>query len=93
MPWSDLAWATVVTMFFAIPIAITVWCLLDAARRPSWAWALAERNQALWIGGILLGLCSVVGGLVVCVWYLVKVRPSVAAAEEGRIDHRSRTSS
>lgn len=88
MPWRSLAWAVVLTAVFAVPLAVTVWALLDAARRPQWAWALAERNQALWIAAILLGVFSVIGGLAVCAWYLLKVRPRVAAAESGEVPQR-----
>ena len=85
MPWKDLAWASVVTVFFALPLGITVVMLLDAARRPSWAWSLAERNQAGWIAAILVGAFSVIGGLAICAWYFFKVRPRVAAAESGQV--------
>lgn len=72
-------------MVFGAPLALTLWALLDAARRPQWAWALADRNQAVWIAVILLGVFSVVGGVLVCLWYLLRVRPVVAAAESGRL--------
>ena len=90
MPWSDLLVACLVTVLFALPLALTAYALLDAARRPQWAWALADRHQALWMAFILLGVFSVIGGVVVCVWYLVRVRPLVVAAESGRVVERSR---
>ena len=37
----------------------------------------------MWIGGICLGILSVIGGLLVSGIYLVKIRPAVAAAEQG----------
>ena len=67
-----------------------MWALLDAARRPQWAWSLAERNQVLWMAVILGGVLSVVLGLGISGWYLWRVRPVVAAAEEGRIPQRRR---
>ena len=88
MPWRSLLTATLLTAVFALPLALTLWALLDAARRPQWAWALAERSQALWIAFILMGVFSVIGGVAVCGWYLVRVRPVVAAAESGRIPER-----
>ena len=69
----------------AIPLSISVWALLDAARRPQWAWALAGRRQVVWMAAILFGTFSVVGGLVLSVWYLANVRHEIAAAEEGRL--------
>jgi hypothetical protein len=62
-----------------------VWALLDAARRPQWAWALAGRSQTGWMAGILFGVLTVIGGLCICAWYLTKIRPLIAAAEDGRI--------
>lgn len=91
MPWADLARAVLVTMLFGAPLALTVVALLDAARRPQWAWALAERNQVAWMTMILLGALLVCGGILVSGWYLWKVRPEVAAAEQGRVPPRRRS--
>lgn len=88
MPWSALLSTTAVMLLFAIPLCISVAALLDAARRPQWAWSLADRNQAMWIAMILLGVLSMIGGLVVSGWYLLKVRPVVAAAESGTVPAR-----
>lgn len=85
MPWTDLARTVLVTLVFVAPLALTLVALLDAARRPRWAWALAERNQVAWMTMILLGVLLVCGGILVSGWYLWKVRPVVAAAEEGRL--------
>lgn len=78
-----LMWEILAISFAAIPLAISMWALLDAARRPAWAWALTRRDRAMWIGGICLGILSVIGGLLVSGIYLVKIRPAVAAAEHG----------
>jgi hypothetical protein len=85
VPWKDLAGAVVVTAIVLVPIGVSMWALLDAARRPRWAWALADRNQVAWMGAILVGVLSVLGGLAVSGWYLLRVRPRVAAAEDGRL--------
>lgn len=69
----------------AIPLALTMWALLDAARRPEWAWALAGRRRVVWLAAILFGAMTVLVGLVVATVYLVRVRPEVAAAEDGRV--------
>jgi hypothetical protein len=81
---SELAVAFAVTCFFAIPLSLTLWALLDAARRPQWAWALAERRQVLWMTGIMFSALTVLGGMLVALWYLAQVRPLIRAAEEGR---------
>lgn len=82
---SDVAVALVLATAAAIPLALTLWALLDAARRPQWAWALAERRQVVWMTAIMLGTLTVIGGMVLCAYYLTRVRHDVAAAEEGRI--------
>jgi hypothetical protein len=82
---SQLAWALVVACFFAFPLALTLWALLDAAHRPQWAWALAERRQVVWMAAILFGTFTVVGGVLLCTWYLTRVRHEIAAAEDGRL--------
>ena len=74
-----------VTAVLCIPLAISLWALLDVARRPAWAWSLADRNQAMWVALVLFGFCSVVGGLVISGIYLMRVRPRIVAAEEGRL--------
>ena len=85
MPWGELLKSIVLTAFFGAPLAITIWALLDAAKRPQWAWALAERSQVAWMTMILLGVLLVCGGLAVSGWYLWKVRPEIAAVEAGKI--------
>jgi hypothetical protein len=82
---SELAVAMVLAALAAIPLALSVWALLDAARRPQWAWALAERRQVVWMAAIMLGTLTVIGGMLLCAYYLTRVRHDVAAAEEGRI--------
>lgn len=69
----------------SIPLAVSMWAFLDAARRPEWAFALANRNRTAWVTATLVGTLFCLVGVVVSVWYLVKVRPVVAAAETGRI--------
>lgn len=81
----DIGTALAVATFFAIPLSLTLWALLDAARRPQWAWALAGRRQVVWMAGIMFSALTVVGGMVVSSWYLTKVRHEIAAAEDGRI--------
>ena len=75
----------------AFPLALTVWALLDAARRPEWAWALAGRRQVVWMAAILFGTFTVLGGVLLCTWYLTRIRHEIAAAEEiGRASCRER---
>jgi hypothetical protein len=77
--------AIVTTAFFLIPLALTAWAFLDAARRPSWAWSLAGRSQVAWMVGTFLGVLTVIGGLLISGYYLAVVRPEIAAAENGEV--------
>ena len=79
------AWAVVVTAFACLPLGVSMWAFLDAARRPQWAWALTSRRQVVWLVAILVGVLTVVGGLIISLWYLLRVRPDVAAAERGEL--------
>jgi hypothetical protein len=85
---TSVVWAILVTAFFALPLALSLWALLDAARRPQWAWALAERSQVVWMAGILFAALLVPIGLAVSLWYLLRIRPEVAAAERGELPSR-----
>lgn len=80
----ELLWTIVVVALSCIPIGISLWALLDCARRPGWAWALAGRSQAGWMAAVLLGFLTVIGGLIVSVVYLWVIRPQIADAEDGR---------
>jgi hypothetical protein len=84
----ELFQAIALTAVFCIPLGISLWALLDCARRPAWAWALAERRQVVWMAAILMGFLTVIGGLMISAWYLVRVRPVIRDAEDGRFDGR-----
>lgn len=84
MDLSDLAGAAALASVAALPLTLTVWALLDAARRPQWAWSLSGRRQVVWMAAIMFGGISVCGGLFISTWYLLRIRQEVRAAEEGR---------
>ena len=79
----EVVLAIVAVAVGCIPIGLSLWALLDAAHRPQWAWALIGRRQVAWMAAIMFGVLTVIGGLVISVWYLTKVRPTIAAAEAG----------
>lgn len=80
-----LAWETLKAIFFLLPLALTLWAFLDAAKRPSWAWALSGRSRVTWLVLIAFGVLTLIGGIVICLWYLLRVRPVIAAAEDGQL--------
>src|SRR3954469_24723301 len=77
--------AVLATMLACIPIGLSLWAFLDVARRPQWAWALSSHRQVVWMVAIPFGVLTVCGGLLISAWYLVRVRPDVAAAERGEL--------
>ena len=81
----ELALALLLATFAAIPLSLTIWALLDAARRPEWAWALCGRRQVVWMAGIMFSALTVIGGVIVSTWYLTKIRHQIAAAEDGQL--------
>ena len=84
MDLSAIGGALALAVVFSLPLAFTIWALLDAARRPQWAWALAGRSQVAWMAAIIVAALTLIGGIAVSAWYLLKVRPQVADAEDGR---------
>lgn len=81
----QLALALALAVFVAIPLSLTGWALLDAARRPQWAWALAGRRQVVWMAWIMFSALTVVGGMLVSTWYLTRIRAEIRDAEDGRV--------
>jgi hypothetical protein len=74
-----------VLVAFVAPVA---WALTDLFRRPASAFAAAGRNRGIWIGLLIAALAGpfVIGtpilvSLGIAIWYLVAVRPKVAAAQ------------
>ena len=79
----DITLATILLVVFAIPLAVTAWAFLDAASRPKWVWAFAGRRQLVWMCGIAFGILTVIGGLAISGYYLLRVRSELAAVEAG----------
>ncbi len=75
--------AVVFVTVAALPLIWSVIALLDAARRPGWVWALAGKSQALWMALILMGILSLVGGLIIATIYMRRIRPILIDAENG----------
>ena len=85
MDWGALAWTTFVVALSSLPLALSVWALLDVAHRPAWAWGLSGRDRVLWLFFILVGILCVPAGICISGWYLLRVRPIIANAEDGRL--------
>jgi hypothetical protein len=65
----------------AVLLGPVLWALVDVVRRPKAGFVAAGRNRIVWIGLLLAALIAPpLLGFGVGVWYLVAVRPKVAAA-------------
>jgi hypothetical protein len=71
-----------VMLFGLIPLALTLWGIIDTATRPDWAFIQSHQNKPLWLVLQIVGffLCL---GWIVSIVYLASVRPKVAAAQAG----------
>jgi hypothetical protein len=88
VPPRDLVVTIGVIALVAAPLAWSVAALLDAARRPEWVWALAGRARVLWMLLVLFGVAVLPLGIVVSSIYLLRIRPELRDAEEGRLRER-----
>lgn len=81
-----MLWAVVSVLVASVPLAVTAGAMLDAARRPEWAFSFVGKSRTLWVtlNGVGVLFCGL--GVVVALWYWLKVRPAVAAVEAGRLD-------
>jgi hypothetical protein len=59
-----------------VSLALSVWALVDAVVRPSWAFQSAGRSKTLWVVLEIVGLFFC--GPVLALIYLVGIRPGVA---------------
>lgn len=70
-------------LLLSIPLGVSLWALLDAANRKAWVWALLGRRQVVWMVMIILGIFTLVAGLLISGFYLLRVRPELRAIENG----------
>ena len=64
----------------AVGIVVPIWAIVDAASRPSGAFAAAGSSKGMWITliAVFWFLTGVIGLILACV-YLATIRPRVAA--------------
>jgi hypothetical protein len=69
-----------VVLFVFVGLVIPVWAIVDAASRPSGAFAAAGSSKAMWISLIAVFwlVTGVIGFVLACV-YLGSIRPRVRA--------------
>ena len=81
----DIVVMALILAALSVPLALSGWALLDVAARPGWVWAFVERRQVVWLTLTAAGVLTVVGGLLVSGWYLLRIRPQLAAVEAGNL--------
>jgi hypothetical protein len=68
-------------LIFAVFLGPIIWGLVDAIRRPKEAFVAARRTKGIWIGLLVAALIAPpIIGVGIAIWYLIAVRPKVAAA-------------
>ncbi|HEY8524050.1 MAG TPA: DUF2516 family protein [Acidimicrobiales bacterium] len=60
-----------------VPLALTIWGIVDAASRPDWAWQRSGQNKVLWVALQVIGLFVCLGWILSIV-YLAAIRPQVS---------------
>ena len=70
----------VVFVVLVVGLVIPVWAIVDAASRPSGAFAAAGSSKPMWIILMVIGwLVTGVIGVVLAIVYLATIRPRVRA--------------
>lgn len=82
---TDIAITTALLVVLSVPLAISGWAFLDIASRPRWVWAFSGRRQVVWMAIVAFGVLTVVGGLLISGYYLLRIRPGLARIESGDV--------
>jgi hypothetical protein len=68
------------TALVVLGYVITVGALIDAVRRPSYAWVEADRNRVYWVSGLVFGLLFLPIGVALAVCYAIGVLPRMTGS-------------
>lgn len=63
-----------------VALAATIFCIIDVAIRPEWAWNVSGQSKPLWLVLTIVALFIGFFGLILDVAYLISIRPKVGAA-------------
>jgi hypothetical protein len=72
-----------VTALFYANIALGILTALDAIRRPSSAWVVADRDKGWWVTGLI---CFCWLGVVTAPFYGIVLLPRLMGGSHGRFD-------
>lgn len=82
----ELLTVVLLLVVLSVPLALSVWALLDAAHRPAWVWAMSGRERTVWMALILFGTLVTPLGIVISSIYLIRVRAQLIRLESGDFD-------
>jgi hypothetical protein len=75
----DGEWLIVIGVGF-FTVVIPLWAVIDIVRRPAWQWESAGKNRQLWLILMILSIFFFGGGILLGVWYLLRVQPHLRNA-------------
>ncbi len=64
-----------------VALGVTVFAIVDGARRPEWAWQQAGQSKSLWIALQAVGIFLCALGVILSIVYLAAIRPKLVLAE------------
>lgn len=64
-----------------IGLGVTIFCIVDVARRPEWAWSGSGQSKVLWLVLTIVALFFGLIGLIISGIYLFVIRPKVAVVQ------------
>ncbi len=76
IPVAIVAFFVLWAVLGAAGFGVWLWGLIDAARRPEWAYAVSESSKTFWI--VLIAVLGAIPAII----YLSAIRPRVRAAED-----------
>lgn len=65
----------------ALFLVMKVWALVNAVRRPGWAWERARESKTLWLVLLVIGLFLPCIGFLLALWYLFSTDRAVRAQQ------------
>jgi len=68
----------IVVLLGVVPLALSIWGLVDASSRPDWAWQRSGQSRTLWIVLLAVSLPMCFVGAVLALVYLLAVRPQLS---------------
>jgi hypothetical protein len=66
-------------LFFLV---VHVWALVNALRRPAWAWESAGKSRGLWVGLLIVSFFLPCLGWILVLWYLFSVDSEVRRQQQ-----------